>query len=70
MFSPLKVTLLDVINTTVRLLMITSQNSSYLLFQLVSSLPYTYTLSFKTDDYFFPLKGFHVFRDFRHTPFH
>lgn len=70
MFSPQKVTLLDTINTTVKLLMITFQNSSYLLFQLVSSLPYTYTLSFKKADYFFPLKGFHIFRDFRHIPFH
>lgn len=69
-FSPQKVTLLDTINTTVKLLMITFQKSSYLLFQLVSSLPYTYTLSFKTDDYSFPLEGFHIFRHFRHIPFH
>lgn len=58
-FLPKKVTLLDAINTTVKLLMITLKNSSYLLLQLVSSLPHTHTHeSLKTWLFFFPKRVF------------
>lgn len=68
-FLPQKVTLLDAINTTVKLLMIIFENFSYLLLQLVSCHIHIHE-SLKIYDYFPLQKAFKLFRDSRHIPSH